>query len=114
MISGGTLAAMSDDRQAEAASSNGVGGGGVNLGAAGGGLTSGGTGLTSSSWSSKLALSSVFLAFTATKQLLLSLIFLGSCRQRFVPSIGIIEKAIPVFECLGRPGHFWQYWKKLN
>jgi hypothetical protein len=90
MISGGTLAAMSDDRQAEAASSNG--GGGLNLGAAGGGLTSGGTTLTSSSWSSKLALSSVFLAFTATKQLLLSLIFLGSCRQRFVPSIGKIEK----------------------
>ena len=92
MISGGTLAAMSDDRQAEAANSNGAGGGGVNLGAAGGGLTSGGTGLTSSSWSSKLALSSVFLAFTATKQLLLSLIFLGSCRQRFVPNIGKIEK----------------------
>ena len=27
--------------------------------------------------------------------------------QRFVPSIGNIEKAMWVLNCLGRPGHFW-------
>ena len=77
MISGGTLAAMSDDRQAEAASS-GIGA----IGSGGGSISSGG--LSSLGCSSKLALSSVFLAFTATKQLLLSLIFLGGDR---IPSI---------------------------
>ena len=30
-------------------------------------------------------------------------------RQRFVPSIRNIEKAIWVFNCLSRPGHFWFY-----
>ena len=30
-------------------------------------------------------------------------------RQRFVSSIGNIEKAKWVFDCLGRLGCFWQY-----
>ena len=30
--------------------------------------------------------------------------------QRFVSSIGNIEKAMRIFNCLGRSGHFWQYW----
>ena len=75
MISGGTLAAMSDDRQAEAA---GVGVGGV-VNGVGSSIVSNGSGGGARTYAgiSKLALSSVFLAFTATKQLLLSLIFLG-------------------------------------
>jgi len=78
VVKGGTLAAMSDDRQAEAASS-GIGA----IGSGGGSISSGG--LSSLGCSSKLALSSVFLAFTATKQLLLSLIFLGDRIPSIMP-----------------------------
>ena len=76
MISGGTLAAMSDDRQAEAASVNV---GGVVVNGVGSSIVSNGGSAVARTYAgiSKLALSSVFLAFTATKQLLLSLIFLG-------------------------------------
>ena len=34
---------------------------------------------------------------------------LNGVNQRFVSSIGNIEKAVWVFNCLGRPGRFWQY-----
>ena len=34
--------------------------------------------------------------------------------ENFESSIGNIEKATWVFNCLSRPGHFWQYWKKMG
>ena len=37
-----------------------------------------------------------------------------SKRQRFLPSIGNIEKAMWVLKCLGRPSCFWQYNKFLQ
>ena len=40
--------------------------------------------------------------------------FIFTANQKFVPSIGNIEKAMWVSNCLERPDHFWQYWKFLH